>query len=231
MAVVVIIPAAGEGSRFVAAGYENPKPLIEARGVPMINRVAKMFPTERRIVVCQKAYEKAIQAASESEVIPITKLTEGAALSVLCAEALVHDSDAVVVVNSDNIILGDDVAKFVELAEREGVDGSILTFKVDSGPWSYARVRYNRVVQVAEKIAISDNATAGVYYFKSWRILRTAVCRMVAANDRFNGEFYLAPAYNYMIGAGMTVTNFTTQKQNFVSLGTPEDLERYNALA
>lgn len=229
--MVVVIPAAGEGLRFLKEGYTLPKPLIEARGVPMIHRVAQMFPAERRIVICQKAYEKEIQAASESEVIPITKLTEGAALSVLCAEALVGDDDPVVVVNSDNIILGTDVAKFLDEAVLDGVDGAILTFKVDSGPWSYARIRGDRVVQVAEKTPISDNATAGVYYFKSWRILRTAVCRMIAANDRFNGEFYLAPAYNYMIGAGMTVSNFTTLKQNFVSLGTPEDLERYNALA
>lgn len=229
--MVVIIPAAGEGSRFVNAGYVLPKPLIEARGVPMIRLVADMFPCERRIVVCQQQHQKQIQAASESEVIPIVKLTEGAALSVLCAEALVRDDDPVVVVNSDNIMLGNTVTKFLDETVLDGVDGSILTFKVDSGPWSYARVREERVVQVAEKTPISDNATAGVYYFKSWRILRTAVCRMIAANDRYNGEFYLAPSYNYMIGAGMTVSNCTMQKQNFISLGTPEDLERYNALA
>lgn len=227
--MVVVIPAAGEGSRFVKAGYKAPKPLIEARGVPMINRVVGMFPTERRIIICQKQYEREIQTASESEVIPITKLTEGAALSVLCAEALVNDDDPVVICNSDNLILDDLCRIFIEGIGSE--DGSILTFKVESGPWSYARVRGARVVQVAEKTPISDNATAGVYYFKSWRILRTAVCRMIAANDRFNGEFYLAPAYNYMIGAGMTVTNFTIPKQNFVSLGTPADLELYNALA
>lgn len=226
--MVVIIPAAGEGSRFSSAGYDRPKPLIEARGVPMIRRVVDMFPAERRIVICQKDYERQIQAASESEVIPITKLTEGAALSVLCAEALVNDDDPIVVVNSDNIILNG-VGDF--LTSAGDADGSILTFKVDSGPWSYARTRGDRVVQVAEKVQISDNATAGVYYFKSWRILRTAVCRMIAANDRFNGEFYLAPAYNYMIGAGMLVTNYTIPKQNFVSLGTPADLELYNALA
>ena len=226
--MVVIIPAAGEGSRFASAGYEAPKPLILARGEPLIRRVASMFPSDRRIVVCQKAYEREIQAASESEVIPITKITEGAALSVLCAESLVNDDDPIVVVNSDNIILGG-IADF--LGAVGDSDGAILTFKVSSGPWSYARCKGDRVVQVAEKTPISDNATAGVYYFKSWRVLRTAVCRMVAANDRYNGEFYLAPAYNYMIGAGMEVRNYTIPKQNFVSLGTPEDLELYNALA
>jgi len=228
--MVVIIPAAGEGSRFASVGYTDPKPLIEARGVPMINRVAGMFSNDRRIVVCQAQHEERIAKASNSETIPITKITEGAALTVLCAESLVNDDDPVVVCNSDNLILGG-VTDFLSDAEVSGCDGSILTFKVSSGPWSYARVKGDRVTQVAEKTPISDNATAGVYYFKSWRILRTAVCRMVAANDRFNGEFYLAPVYNYMIGAGMTVRNFTIAKERFVSLGTPEDLRLYDALA
>lgn len=227
---VIIIPAAGEGSRFATQGYHDPKPLIEARGVPMISRVCDMFPSERRIVVCQKKYEERIATASSSETIPITKITEGAALTVLCAESLVNDDDSVVVCNSDNLILGG-VADFLSDAMSSGCDGSILTFKVSSGPWSYARVKGDRVTQVAEKTPISDNATAGVYYFKSWRILRTAVCRMVAANDRYNGEFYLAPTYNYMIGAGMTVRNFSIKKERFVSLGTPEDLRLYDALA
>lgn len=228
--MVVVIPAAGLGSRFSVAGYKEPKPLIEARGVPMIKRVVDMFPAQRRIVICQREFEARIQAVSESETIPITKLTEGAALTVLCAESLVNDDDPVVVVNSDNIIIGG-VDDFLAFAENTDCDGAILTFKVDSGPWSYTRVSEGRVTQVAEKNRISDLATAGVYYFKSWRILRTAVCRMVAMNDRTNGEFYLAPVYNYMIGAGMTVLNYSVNKTRFVGLGTPDDLGVYNALA
>lgn len=228
--VTVVIPAAGEGSRFASKGYTDPKPLILARGIPMISRIAGMFPNDRRIVVCQEKYEERIARCSDSETIPINKITEGAALTVLCAESLVQDNEPVVVVNSDNLIL-DGVEDFLSDAEGSGCDGSILTFKVSSGPWSYARVKDERVVQVAEKNPISDNATAGVYYFRSWRILRTAACKMVAANDRVNGEFYLAPIYNYMIGAGMDVRNFTIDRSRFVGLGTPKDLELYNALS
>ena len=35
----VIVPMAGLGSRFVTAGYDTPKPLIDVFGAPMIQRV------------------------------------------------------------------------------------------------------------------------------------------------------------------------------------------------
>jgi len=35
----VLIPMAGAGSRFIDAGYDLPKPLIDVCGKPMIGRV------------------------------------------------------------------------------------------------------------------------------------------------------------------------------------------------
>ena len=37
----VLIPMAGEGSRFVKKGYTFPKPLIDVRGKPMIQKVVE----------------------------------------------------------------------------------------------------------------------------------------------------------------------------------------------
>ncbi len=36
----------GMGNRFVKAGYQTPKPLIEMDGIPIIEHVVKMFPSE-----------------------------------------------------------------------------------------------------------------------------------------------------------------------------------------
>ena len=37
----VLIPMAGEGSRFAKEGYTFPKPLIDVNGKPMIQRVVE----------------------------------------------------------------------------------------------------------------------------------------------------------------------------------------------
>jgi predicted heme/steroid binding protein len=43
---------------------------------------------------------------------------------------------------------------------------------------------------------------------------------MMLADDRFNGEFYLCPAYNYIDG---TISNVSSTRM--WGLGTPEDLK------
>jgi dTDP-glucose pyrophosphorylase len=225
--MAVIVPAAGEGSRFKTAGYTVPKPLILARGIPMISRVLDMFPREKTLVIGREADAELLRIIRGTTVVPIRKLTEGAAITVLCAEGQVFDDEPVFVVNSDNLILG--VHNFIDFVDATFCDGAMITFHVEGGPWSYAKERHGEIVEVREKQPISNLATAGVYYFRSWRILRNAICQMVAANDRYNGEFYLAPAYNYLIRSGMVVRNFTINAHDFISLGTPEDLERYNA--
>ena len=48
---------------------------------------------------------------------------------------------------------------------------------------------------------------------------------MIAANDRLNNEFYVAPVYNYAIKDGKHIV--ITQVDNIYQMGTPEDLQEY----
>jgi len=48
---------------------------------------------------------------------------------------------------------------------------------------------------------------------------------MIAANDRVNNEFYVAPVYNYGIKDGKQY--IITQVDKVYELGTPEYLEKY----
>lgn len=43
----IVIPMAGEGSRFKKAGYNNPKPFIDVSGKPMIMRVLDNLKVDR----------------------------------------------------------------------------------------------------------------------------------------------------------------------------------------
>lgn len=225
MALTVIIPAAGEGSRFAKVGYTDPKPFILAGGVPMVRRVADMFPMAARIVViCRREHAAKFLELGFVNLVMVDKKTEGAAISVLCAESMVQDDDEVAICNSDNLF-DLDLSDFFRVSKK--FDGSILTFNVDGGPWSYVQADvFGRVMRVVEKQQISNLATAGLYYFKSWKILRTAICKMVAENEKYNCEFYLAPAYNFVEG---NVFSYEMSQKQFISLGTPEALDAYHA--
>ena len=56
---VNLIPTAGAGQRFVDAGYNVPKPLIEIDGLPMVVQAAKTLPpADKWIFICREEHNK-----------------------------------------------------------------------------------------------------------------------------------------------------------------------------
>jgi hypothetical protein len=53
---------------------------------------------------------------------------------------------------------------------------------------------------------------------------------MLCKNASVGGEFYVAPVYNEFILAGKRVGHFPIEAAEMHGLGTPEEVERYQAL-
>ena len=81
------------------------------------------------------------------------------------------------------------------------VDGAILTFKSTHPKWSYAKTenKSEKVIEVAEKKVISENATVGVYYWRKGADYIKYAKSMIKKNIRVNNEFYVCPVYNEAI--------------------------------
>ncbi len=57
MNLQLVIPMSGQGSRFARVGFEDPKPLIEVDGRPMIEWVLRMFPGEEEpLFICRNEH-------------------------------------------------------------------------------------------------------------------------------------------------------------------------------
>lgn len=232
----IVIPMAGQGSRFVQAGYTKPKPFIDVCGKPMIERVLhNLHLKDSRFILIARAEHltKEKEAAAhlkkqyDCEFITVDKLTEGAACTILLACAHINNDDPLLLANSDQIV-GMDVQKYVDDCHRRHLDGSILTFYADHPKWSYAKVDDNGLVtEVKEKVSISTHATVGLYYFQKGKFFVNSAVEMIANNDRFNNEFYTAPSYNYAIRAGRKIGIYEIAQAQMFGLGTPEDLEIY----
>ena len=92
--------------------------------------------------------------------------------------------------------------------------------------WSYAKVgEEGYVVEVAEKKQISNDATAGYYYWNRGSDFVKYAERMIKLNDRVNNEFYVAPVYNHAIKDGKRIV--ITKVDKVYELGTPEYLKSY----
>ncbi|WP_417481986.1 glycosyltransferase family 2 protein [Maricaulis sp.] len=238
VALKVVIPAAGEGSRFQNAGWGKPKPFIDIGGRPMISRVIENV-TPQGAVATVLLRQQSIDQYSEivgglradgSEVQPVDILTEGTACTVLLARDSYQDAP-MMVANSDQLV-DFDCGEFVKDCVDRGLDGSILVFRdAEQNPkWSFARTgKDGLVVEVAEKKAISSLATVGIYLFMNGQDFVNAAADMIARNDRVNGEFYTCPVYNYMIANGKKIGVYEVPPGAMHGLGTPDDLSAYLA--
>ncbi len=227
----LLIPMAGAGSRFAAAGYTFPKPLIEVDGKPMIQTVVENLDLPaHHIFIIQAEHERRYnvsatlhQIAPGCDHIVLDTLTDGAACTALKAEGLIDDRP-LLIANSDQWI---DWDREAFIAETQRWDGLIPVFDSVHPKWSYARAAENgRVTAIAEKRAISRHATCGLYWWRHGHDFVEAAKRMIDADDRTNDEFYIAPTYNHATltkGVGIFEVN------EMWGLGTPEDLERFLA--
>jgi dTDP-glucose pyrophosphorylase len=229
---------AGRGSRFAQVGYSAPKPLIDVRGRPMYAWAMDSLPlalARRVIFICLeehlagRALEADIRrryAAFDPVIIPLGKVTEGQACTVLEARKLIDNDEPLVIYNADTFCK-------TRLEQRlrtlpADVDGVLSVFQAPGDKWSFARVdATGRVVETAEKRRISEWATTGLYHFTRGRDFVRHADAMIAANERERGEFYVAPVYNRLIAAGGNV-RIDVADEVWV-LGTPEDLADFEA--
>lgn len=239
--VNIVIPMAGEGSRFAKAGYAKPKPFIDVGGKTMIERVLDNLetPNAKFILLARDAHLKAeprlardLERRRDAQFVSVDKLTEGAACTVLLARSAIDPDAPLLIANCDQII-DFDCARFVQDAQERGLDGSILVFKdkAKDPKWSFAKVNKDRfVTDVQEKKPISDLATVGIYYFARGRDFLNCALDMIARNERVNNEFYVAPVYNYAIAQGLKIGVFDIPAKAMHGIGTPDDLNTFLAL-
>ena len=231
----VLIPMAGAGSRFAEAGYTFPKPLIEVEGKPMIQMVVENLNVEANyIFICQREhYEKySLQyllnlIAPNCRIVLTDGVTDGAACTTLLAKELIDTSEPLLIANSDQFLEWNSNETLYAFA-ADGIDAGIVTFEASHPRWSYARLDdAGFVAEVAEKKVISNLATCGLYYFKHGSDYVLYAEHMIAADDRTNGEFYVAPVLNYAIRDGKKVRCKSIEKM--FGTGTPEDLNVFLA--
>ena len=234
----IVIPMAGLGSRFMDAGYDDPKPFIDILGSPMIVHILEnlKYQDARYILLARKQHLKSksllvekIKKKYNVIFIEIDKLTEGTACTALYARKYINNSMPLIIANSDQIV-DIDISDFISDCKNRDLDGSMLTFiDRDMDPkWSFAKLdKHNLVTKVREKVAISKYATVGIYMFKNGSVFVDSAIDMIINNDRVNNEFYTCPVYNYAIKNQSKIGIYNIDFSKMHGLGTPNDLSQY----
>ena len=231
----VVIPMAGRGSRFSSEGYATPKPLIEVLGKPMIAWALESYRDiaySEMIFVALREHEEAFQlstllpelAGHPVTLILLDDVTEGQLCTVLAAKSSIDCAEDVLVGNADSLIyseIGDEI-----INRRPECRGIISVINLPGERWSFAKTdESGRVVQVAEKMRISDHCSTGLYYFSSGHELVTIGEAMVREQEKTHGEYYVIPVYQKLIDKGLRVD--ISLAHEMWDMGTPQSLANF----
>jgi HAD superfamily hydrolase (TIGR01509 family) len=228
----ILIPMAGSGSRFLNAGYRDPKPLIDVDGKPMIQRVVENIGISGNYIFIVQAehYKKYNLESALTKLIPGCKIiqvdgvTDGAARTALLAKEYINNHRPLIIANSDQLLDWDESGFMSQLLEA-GADGNMALFLANEDKWSYAKIKNNKIIEVAEKVVISNNASTGIYGWTKGSDYVKYAEQMIEKNIRVNNEFYICPVYNEAIQDNKRILPIFVNAM--YGLGTPEDLKSF----
>jgi len=163
--------------------------------------------------------------APNCKIVLVDGVTEGAACTTLLAKEFIDNDQPLVMANSDQYIEWNS-NECMYAFNADTIDGGILTFNASHPKWSYAKLGDDGFVsEVAEKKAISNHATVGVYFWKRGSDYVKYAEEMIDKNIRVNNEFYVCPVFNQAIEDGKKIRIKNIEKM--WGIGTPEDLDYF----
>ncbi|HPA18081.1 MAG TPA: glycosyltransferase family 2 protein [Verrucomicrobiae bacterium] len=231
--LTIVIPMAGMGSRFRAAGYTEPKPLIPVIDRPMYAWAVDSLPVEhgtRLIFVLLRSHPgfEALRgdvlsrySARQPVIFEAAKPTRGQAETVLAARAHIDNDRPLLIHNADTAFDAD--PNWVRSAVESGADGALLVFQSQESRWSYSREGPDGwVAEVREKKVVSSWASTGSYWFRRGAQFVRLADEAIREDRREGNEFYVGPLYNELIARGGRVRNYAIRR--LYCMGTPEDL-------
>lgn len=237
----IIMPMAGEGSRFLKEGWTIPKPLIKLHGKELFLRALESVyvedaPMKYSFIVRQEHIDKyqidrkIRDRLPEAHIFSVQKTTRGAVETCLIARPCIAEEDSIVVMDCDLEFRSCDYVRYIgDILSKpvEKVDGGILvSFDSDLPKYSYAEVDGNcNVIRTAEKEVISRHALCGAYFFAKSQSFLTAADDMLADVHFSKPEFYVSLLFNTLLKNGEHVK--LAKMEEYRSYGTPEELKHY----
>ena len=247
----ILIPMAGAGQRFADAGYTVHKPAImtvdRATGQekPMVVCATKDLPgvaaDGSNVIYVDRNFHKtdsvedAIRAwYPQAAFITVDHLTEGQACTCMLAEPYLDPEQPLLIAGCDN---GMDIDRDAFDALTKECDCIVFTYRhneaVLANPnaygWMIADVAGN-ITGTSIKKAISDSpmedpAVVATFWFRRAAVFIEATKKMIAENDRINGEFYVDQTVKHVLDLGYRAKIFDIDR--YVGWGTPADYEGY----
>ena len=234
----IIMPMAGEGSRFIKEGYAQPKPLIEYQGMPLfiraINSLKDIDVPRKYSFIVRKEHitthqiDQVIKTNIPSaQIYKVDKTTRGAVETCLIAKDGIKKDDSILIMDCDLEFYSSNYNKAIKNIIEDPANptkGLLLSFTSNDPRYSYAQVSNGVVTQTAEKEVISNHALIGSYFFSDSNSFLQAAHSLLNDSNHNKPEFYVSLLYNYLIRQKLEIRLSICDE--YSSYGTPEELNK-----
>ncbi|MCL1038779.1 glycosyltransferase family 2 protein [Shewanella submarina] len=236
---MIVIPMAGLSSRFFKAGYDKPKYMLPAHGMPLFDHAVlsfkAYFDSVPFLFIVRDVYQTPEFVKTRCQrlgiksfyIVILTDETRGQAETVFLGLDNITDDTPLTIFNIDTFR-----PDFVLPQIASQSDGYLEVFRGEGSNWSYAKpesAESTRVVETAEKNPISDLCSTGLYHFRSAgdfkRIFKLEAER--PASEWQKQELYIAPLYNYLIKEGQQIHYHLIDKSEVIFCGVPHEYLDY----
>lgn len=188
---------------------------------------------DKKVVILreQSRQSPAVAKIAQHDNSVVLKFAKGATQGALCSALLaVDDIDSdmpLFIVPGDSYLTGNTKQLFLDFVTSQSDAGTIL-FRSKGKRWSYARLDGNgAILEMAEKVEISNAASTGVFFFRSGDIFIKAAQWVLMNNLRTTSDFYVSTAINYLVMSGSKVDGvFLGENSAYIPLSTSDDIKQ-----
>lgn len=148
---------------------------------------------------------------------PTARKTHGALASLGLALDVI-DANLPIVILPSNAVIAFSYEDFIEFMLRGRFEAGLITFQSDNPDYSYVRSIGDTAIEIAEKNVISNQATAGVFFFQNLGILIETMEWAFINKLETNSKYYIAPALNYLISNSRNIGQYKINPDDYTRL-------------
>ena len=239
----LLLPMAGQGSRFSDSGYNLPKPLIKVSGAPMAIQALMDLPitdVQKFILRADMNGIDELKAAiynyvKSPKLSILNQMTDGQASTCVEGSNGLAINEPITIAACDNGMLYDS-DKFLTLMNSDNVDIIVWAARGYPGaarnPEMYGWIESeksgvikNISVKKPLKNPRKDPIVVGAFTFKKMTTFLDSVKKMKQRNAKVNDEYYVDTAINDAIALGLRCVIF--EIDSYICWGTPNDLKTF----
>ena len=234
--MILIIPIGGIGNRFKIEGFTKPKALIEVLSKPIIFYLLDNLNLNKIEYICipyNKEYltydfENLLKEKYPNIVFKFLCLknnTNGAAETINIAINSLNEKN-----NKPVLCLDSDSFYNCDIINQWNGSNCVFTILNNDPNPIYSYITQNKndyIIDIKEKIKISDYACTGAYGFESLFDLKKYTYKIIKNNITQKSEFYTSGVIKEMLNDNLSFKNELIHNNSFICLGTPKQVQDY----